>query len=122
MKTVAHAFAAITLALVLAACGGDGDTQSKPQTQTVDAEDYTAGPATIVDKRVDPQKKEEKKERTTCKTRKNGVCKKWNYKKVEKVVDDTDYLLVLDNNYEVDVDRATYDSYQEREVYPRPTT
>jgi hypothetical protein len=138
MKTVLHAFAALTLALTLSACGGSGNEKSNSQPAApvhtpgahVDAEDYVGPPQTVVSKRVDPEVKKKTTENTTCKTRyttgsKKGKCKVWNTKTVEKVTDDTDHVLLLPDRTEVDVDERTYDSYnlddadKAADVFPR---
>lgn len=125
--------AAVATALILALTGcstGDADKatdkaadKAAAEVVSVDAEDYTAGPATIVAKRIDPAKTKKEKKKDGCKTyyttgSRKGQCKTWKYKTVTET-DDTDYLLQLDNGYEVDVDQATYDSYDVTHVYPR---
>jgi hypothetical protein len=96
----------------------------------VDAEDYVGPQQTVVAKRVDPEVTKKTEEKTTCKTRhttgsRKGQCKTWNYKTVEKVTDDADFVLTLTDGTDVDVDQATYDSYNltdadaAADVFPR---
>jgi hypothetical protein len=127
---LAVAAAAGVLALGLAACGNDDQADQNPAStattaRTVDAEDYTAGPAVIVFKRVDPNVTEKVTKKTTCKkkNKKNkAVCDAWNYKTKTVVTDDEDQVFELDNGYDVDVDQATFDGYGEGDTYPRPTS
>jgi hypothetical protein len=64
------------------------------------------------------------KNETYCKTRKaNGTCKTWGTKRVANgtetyETDDRDWVLVLADGTEVDVDEAEYNRYEMGAMYP----
>jgi hypothetical protein len=111
------------LALVLATLAGCGDDPA-PAT---DSEDYTGTPQGITSKRVDEPvygTRTKYKTETYCKVKKaNGTCKTYATRKVADgtetyEVDDRDWVLVLADGTEVDVDQAEYDRYQVGATYP----
>lgn len=133
MKTLLHTFAALTLATTLAACGGN---DPKPTNRTpappaaapqhtpgshVDDEDYVGPRQAVTAKRFDPAVFETKTTKGKCKTKnKKGKCIAWHADTTSKVEkDDADHVLILGDNTEVDVDQATYDSYEVGQTYPR---
>jgi hypothetical protein len=122
MKTMLHAFAALTLATILAACGGTKPADRTPAPAAaaqhtpgahVDAEDYAGPRQAVTAKRFDPAVTEKKIEKGKCKIRNNkGRCTAWHADKTTTVEkDDADFVLILADQTEVDVDQDTYDSY-----------
>ena len=114
--------AAAVLALALTGCGGDGDASAK-----ADSEDYTGAPQAVASKRVDEPvygTRDKYKTETYCKAKKtNGTCKTYATRRVKDgteryEMDDRDWVLVLADGTEVDVDQAEYDRYQVGGVYP----
>jgi hypothetical protein len=84
----------------------------------VDAEDYVGPVQAVVARRFDPETPavtETKTVKGDCKTRKNGKCTAYYPDKkktvTKKEADDADWVLILADRTEVDVDQATYDAY-----------
>lgn len=128
----------VGLALTMALLGGCGDGGSQAQApsqpvtsqpvtyvagQAVDAEDYTGPSQTVTAKRVDPAvtsttgaKKECVRYKTTAGKRRCAEYKTTPAKTT--TTDDRDWVLVLADGTEVDVDSATYERYPVGGTYP----
>lgn len=140
-SAVVALFVALFGVLALAGCNSDtkdtGRRQADPApTHTpgshVDAEDYVGPVQAVTAKRFDPEVPavtETKKVKGDCKTRKNGKCTAWNPDKTKTVVkkkkDDADWVLILADGTEVDVDESTFNAYnltdadKAADVFPR---
>jgi len=115
---------ALCAMLALVGCGGNPRID---RPATTDSEDYTGQPQAIASKRVDEPvmgTRTKYKNETYCVTKKaNGTCKTWGSRRVVDgtetyEVDDRDWVLVLTDGTEVDVDQAEYDRYQVGATYP----
>ena len=101
-RTVRLATATLLLA-ALTACGDDAPAK-------VDSEDYAGAPQAVADKRVDPEVTDLK----CTKKDKKHRCVSWK----PVVTDDRDWVLVLADGTNVDVDEAEFNRYQKGQTYP----
>lgn len=107
---------ALLTAVVLALTGCSSEDAPK-----TDGEDYKGPPQAIAAKRIDEQVMGLRtKSESYCTSYKNGTCKTRGTRvKIETyVADDKDWVLILADGTEVDVDQHTWDRKQVGEVYP----
>lgn len=108
--------AGFLLGFALSGCGGDSPAPKS------DGEDYQGAPQAITAKRVDEQVMgtRTKSERYCTARKTNGTCKTYGTRvKTESyVADDKDWVLILADGTEIDLDQHDWDRYQIGGMYP----